>query len=269
MSRNIPVRSAVVAITVGVLAVALLLGLILWGKHAQDEQGASAAQLPAGFTAIDADEIFETIADAQSDAGSWEATTLSVVQGQSQSGNVVQIEQRGDVQAFRVQQPNPAGGMLEGVWDGKTFFEKNPQGTGAEQWFSYPEDTFNADALNMISSNVAALRRGYATVSADVVGRELLTDLKGREVNTVKYLVILEPNAETAAAMPGMDPEAQQIRIELWLDKNDRPIQTQGISQASGGETTIFYSDYGKSFDIKAPNPDQVTERDLETQSGQ
>ncbi|MFS3127149.1 hypothetical protein ACLM5J_01945 [Nocardioides sp. Bht2] len=268
MSRNIPARTAVVAVTVAVLAVALLLGLTLWGKHAQDEQGEGGAmKVPAGFTAIDADKIFETIADAQADAGSWQVTTLAQVQGQEQASNVVQVERRGDVQAFRIQMPNPAGGVLEGLWDGTTFFEKNPQGSGATTWYSYPAGTFNAEALNRLSTDVAGLQEGFTTIEAKVVGTEVITDLQDREVKTVKYRVILEPSEDAAA--PGVDPTVQRVQIELWLDSKNRPVQLQSAAPTSGSETTTYYSDYGKSFDIQAPSADQVTERKLETQDAQ
>lgn len=266
MSRNIPARSAISAVAVAVVAVAVLLGLILWGKHAAEAHGSSAAQVPAGFTAIEGDDIFATIAEAQQEAGSWEVATVAYVQGQAQPNSVVQVDDSGEKQVFTVRLTTQ-GGVAEGIWDGSTFYEKNPQGTGAEQWFSYPEGTLDEAALKGLSTDVAASAEDFTIIETKVVGSEVITDLDDHEIDTVKYRVIMEPKGDAAAA--GVDPSAQRVQVDLWLDEENRPIQVRGIATSSSSETTTLYSKYGESFDIKAPSPDQVTERSLEQQQPQ
>ncbi|CAM3335453.1 hypothetical protein NODU109028_12315 [Nocardioides dubius] len=265
MSRNIPARSAVAAIVVGVVTIGLLISLILWGKHAQGDSPAGAGhQVPDGFSSIEAEEIFSTIAQAQKDAGSWQVTSVSTVQGQQQPSGVVQVQLKGEQKTFRISMTTQAG-VIEGLWDGERFYEKSPNGDAAKPWYVYPEETFNPDALASLTSDIEAMTKGYDIVEDEVVGSETVTDLEGNETEAVQYRLVIEPSADATAA--GVDPATQRFQLDLWLDADNRPVQLQSTdlgaeaSAQSASQMTTYYSQYGETFDLTAPAADQVTDK--------
>jgi len=120
-TRPLPFVPAAAALVV----IAVLLAMVSLGQEdgvtsATGPAGAGAAELGEGFEAIEADELFATVAAAQREAGSWEVSSVAQMAEGDLPTATQQIDLLGDQVRFRVLM-EVRGRAVEGRWVDEAF----------------------------------------------------------------------------------------------------------------------------------------------------
>lgn len=283
MSHRTPRSTLFAAGAVGVLVLGGMLGLGFIGGD-DDAPGAESAEtagfdgttvgggpeelpeLEGGFEPIAAADIFETIATAQRDAGSWEVSSLVITNGEETPVARQQLTYHDDGADFLIQLPadekEVEGGLVEGLYVDGSFYLKglNPSGWD-ERWYVVPDDdqmlvTFES---TLQSSSAANLGSYGEPTAFEVVGVEDVTELDDDVVRAVHYRLEFDPSASLGDQAEG----DERLMMDLWVDAEDRPVQVETVISSGGQEYTsaLYYSDYGADFGLAAPADDDVTDR--------
>jgi hypothetical protein len=185
---------------------------------------------------------------------------------------------------------NAAGQQSEiRIVDG-TFYIKMPAEQAAQlgagkQWLKFApggDDPFS----QMLSSSSQSAQQSDPSQMLEQIsktGRIVSSDqteLNGQKVN--HYVVEMDvaksieeftksmPEASRAKVTESLKGKDVKIPAELWLDKDNLPVQVtmdqgplvkaMGVPNADGGKLTMKYSDWGTQVDVAAPPADQVAD---------
>ncbi len=254
------------------VVIALLLVMVTLGKDDGSEAPAAdlagtgiPTELPdldEGFEAIAADQLFATVAGAQRAAGSWEVSSVARVAEGNLPTATQQIALVGDQVRFRVLM-QVQDRAVEGRWVDEIFYLKGLNPRRWVPWYQMPDDENTRSYLNALveASDADSLSRLGEPATYDVVGLEDVTEIDDDVVRAAHYRVGIDPGDLTGGEEETSDVPPS-LTIDLWVDAQDRPVQVQTtlVSQGEEFTTTLFFSDYGASFDISAPAAADVTE---------
>jgi len=288
MSRQLPRTTTLAAGLAGLLALGALLG---WGAIGGDdeepaksesastsaptEEPAEKPELPAaddlpeleeGFEAIAPGELLGRIAEAQRAAGSWEVSSVATSAGEESPPVLQQLMYTDSGANFRIQMAADdkeiEGGLVEGLYVDENFYLKglNPK-KWSQRWYQVPnDDRVLASFQSMLQGSTAASLTAFGEPAGyEVVGIEDATELDDDVVRTVHYRLQVDPSA----AMGASGATEELLTLDIWVDAEDRPVQIES-SIASGEDeysSALYYSDYGKEFELSAPARSDVTKR--------
>lgn len=246
MSRNISARSAIGAIVAAALAVAVLLGLILYGHHAEEEHALESEPLALAL-------VLPTAAQAQLEAGSWTFESSQSGGEGEPARNTQKVSMDGDEAQFRTVATS-GDQTHEVLVVGDDLFIKAPDADESTPWWKVPADDPRHAQLtsNLHLSDPAMLRSIGDPTGGKVVGVEELTSPNGDKTKTLHYR--LEIESQQAA----MGAPAQVI--DVWLDAEDRPVRIS-TGTAPGPVNTLDFMDFGEKVDLDRPASDQVTDQ--------
>lgn len=262
-TRPLPFVPAAAALVV----IAVLLAMVSLGQEdgvtsATGPAGAGAAELGEGFEAIQADELFATVAAAQREAGSWEVSSVAQMAEGDLPTATQQIDLLGDQVRFRVLM-EVRGRAVEGRWVDEAFYLKDLNPKRWVPWYQMPDDENTRGYLASLveASDANSLARLGEPATYEVLGIEDVTELDDDVVRTAHYRVGIDPSG-MAGAQAADPATAPSLTIDMWVDAEDRPVQVRTTLVSAGEEftTTLFFSDYGADFDITAPAADEVTD---------
>lgn len=272
MSQQLPRSTALAAALTGVLALGALLGWGLVGGDDGGDAGASAEgaqelpELDEGFEAIPQAEFFATISQAQQDAKSWETSSVATQGGQEGPTSLIQLMYTDEGPRFRVQmeadRKEVRDGLVEGLYVGETFYLKglNPA-KWDETWYQVPnDDQLLASFESMLQGSVASSLEAFGEPkSFEVVGVEEVTELDDDAVRAAHYRIEVDPSA----TMGGQGVTEELLTLDIWVDEHDRPVQVESQIRSGDQEmgSALYYSDYGKDFQLEEPAARDVTER--------
>ncbi|KRF12966.1 hypothetical protein [Nocardioides sp. Soil796] len=258
LSRSLSAQAALAAI----LVVGVMLLLIVSGHNrdeadkekAEDSGSSSVAdepqELAGGFVTVPAEEFFTTVIAAQKAADSWRVVSVQEVDGQAAAPSIQDIAGASSEPAIRISLPG-AQGRLIGVYVDGTFYVKGIRGS-VKPWWQAPASPELEDLL-LFADPDRFLGSLSEPESFEVVGVEN-TDAGP----AVHYKVGIE-----AAALDdeGVENGTQPVQMEMWLDKENRPVQavTSYTVEGKTATTTLVYSNYGQQLEIAAPPAGQVT----------
>jgi hypothetical protein len=241
------------------LAVGLSLGLAgcSGGGSADTADG---AKLPDGFTALAKTDFYREVLAAQRRSGSVHVDSQSVGEGGHAipaSADLSFHDDQVDVHST----VTGATGVLETVLVGKQFYAKGLSHSGPPWWHvNLRAQDAGAQVLRGMLAQ-ADPGRQLAALS-EPASFELLgaAEIDGQE--TAHYELTVDA-ADYYRKLGAKAPDQPgTINLDLWLDKDNRPVRTVTTSGqgALRTTTTATYSGYGEGAPITAPPAGEVTD---------